>query len=110
MTDSYRSARSTISQAITALEKAEDEASGSQQMLLLDIIEILRDERIKIDTERLAESSETYTALTQEIKQAKQKLDDLTDEVKELIERAEKAAQVAGAFAKLVDFAAKVAA
>ncbi len=110
MTDSYRSARSIISHAITVLEMAEDKASGSQQMILLDIIEILRDERIKIDAQHLAESSEAYTALTQEIKQAKGKLDDLTEEVKDLIKHAETAAQVAGAFAKLVDLAAKVAA
>jgi len=109
MTDSFHDVRQIISQAITLLEKAEDEASGSQQLILLDIIEILRKERIRIDVEGLAESSKAYDALTDEIKQAQGKLDDLTKEVKELIEHAEKAAQVAGAFAKLLDLAAKVA-
>ena len=110
MTESYIEARQVISQAITALEKAEETASGSQQLVLLDILEVLRKERIQIDTAGLADSSGTYAALTGEIKQAKEQLDALTDEIKQLIERAEQAAQVAGAFAKLAQFAAKAAA
>ena len=108
MTETYLEARQIISQAITALEKAEDTASGSQQVVLLDIIEILRMERIKIDTAGLAKSNDTYAALTEEIKQAKEKLDALTEEIKQLIKKAEQAAQVAGALAKLVEFAAKI--
>jgi hypothetical protein len=110
MTDTYTDARQIISRAITAMEKAEDEASGSQQMVLLDIIEILRTERIKIDIAGLAASSKDYKALTDDIKQATKKLDALTEEIKQLIKRAEQAAQVAGALAKLVDFAARIAA
>lgn len=109
MTETYSEARQIISQAITAFEKAEDTASGSQQMVLLDIIDILRRERIKIDTADLAKSNNTYAALTEEIKQAKGKLDALTEEIKQLIKTAEQVAQVVGALAKLVEFAAKIA-
>ncbi len=108
MTETYLEARQIIGQAITALEKAEDTASGSQQKVLLDIIKILRMERIKIDTAGLAKSNDAYAALTEEIKQAKEKLDALTEEIKQLIETAEQAAQVAGALAKLVEIAAKI--
>lgn len=110
MTETNIEARQIISRAIAALEKAEESASGSQQMVLLDILEILRSERIKIDVKGLAESNRTYAALTEEIKQANGKLDALTDEIKQLIENAEQAAQVAGALAKLVQFAARIAA
>lgn len=108
MTETYRKARQTISQAITALEMAEDTASGNQQLALLDIIEVLRVERIKIDTAGLADSNDAYRALTEDIMQAKGKLDALTEEVKQLVKKAEQAAQVAGALAKLVNLAAKV--
>ncbi len=110
MTESYRSARKTISKAITLLEKAEDNASGTQQMVLLDLIEILRKERIKIDAKGLADSGEAYVAATRGIKQAAKKLEALTKEIEQLIKRAEKAAKVTGTLAKLVGLAAKVAA
>jgi len=108
MTYAYKDARQIISEAITALEKAEDTASGSQQLVLLDIIEILRRERIAIDTRNLRDSNLTYVALTTDIKAAKTQLDELTDEIKDVIKRAEQAAQVAGALARLIDFAADV--
>ena len=108
MTETFLDVRKIISQAITALEKAEDSASGSQQVVLLDIIEILRMERIKIDVLGVATSGDTYEPLTQEIKLANGKLNALTDEIEQLIKNAEQAAQVAGAFAKLIDFAAKI--
>ena len=109
MTETYAEVRKTISEAITVLEMAEDKASGSQQLLLLDIIEGLHKERIKIDLDRLAQSNDTYVALTQDIKGTQAKLDELTEEVKELIENAEKVAKVAGVLAKLVKLAARVA-
>ncbi len=110
MTPTYSEARQIISQAITALEKAEDSAPGSQQLVLLDIIEVLRKERIEMDAKKLAESNAPYTALTEDIKAAKGKLDDLSEEIKALIKAAEQAAQVAGALAKLVQLAAKIVA
>jgi hypothetical protein len=108
MATTFSDAREIISQAITALEKAEDFATGQQQLVLLDILEILRKERMQIDVDHLAKSNENYRALTNDIRQAKGKLDALTDEIKALIRAAEQAAQVAGALAKLVQLAASI--
>ena len=108
MTETYLDARQIISQAIEAMEEAQKSASGNDQIVLLDMLEILLMERIEIDTAGLAASNATYAALTDGIKQATKKLDALTDEIKELIKTAEQAAKVAGALAKLVDFAAKI--
>lgn len=110
MTTTFRDARKIISEAITALEKAEDNASGSQQIVLLDLLEILRGERMKIDVQNLAGSDDTYVALTKDIKDAGRKLDELGDEIKAIIEEAEQVAQVVGALARLVRFAAGIAA
>ena len=108
MATTFSDARKIISQAITALEKAEDFATGQQQLVLLDILEMLRKERMQIDVDNLAESNANYDALTNDIKQAKGKLDALTDEIKALIQSAEQTAQVAGALAKLVQLAAGI--
>lgn len=109
MTDTNKNARQTISAAITVFEKAEDTATGAQQLVLLDIIEILRNERIQIDVAGLAESNDVYAGLTDEIKLAKQKLDALTEDIKQLIKTAEQVAQVVGALTRLVQLAASIA-
>jgi hypothetical protein len=109
MTATFSEARQTISQAITAMEKAEDFATGSQQLKLLDIIEDLRKERMRIDADNLMKSNKTYTALTGNMKEAKGKLDKLTSDIKALIRAAEQAAQVAGALTRIIQLAASIA-
>ena len=108
MATTFSNARQIISEAITAMEKAEDFATGQQQLILLDIIQALRMERRKIDIDGLASSNEPYTALTDDIKAAKRELDNLTEEIKSLVAAAEQAAQVAGALARLVQLAASI--
>ncbi|MEH6629820.1 MAG: hypothetical protein V7776_03285 [Halopseudomonas aestusnigri] len=109
MDETYSQARKIISEAITVFEIAEDTAEGYQQLVLLDIIEIFREERKKIDVANLSQSNSVYAALTEGIKSAKVELDKLTAEIKEIIKVAEQAAQVLGALVKVIAFAAKVA-
>ncbi|WP_299617212.1 hypothetical protein [Pelagibius sp.] len=101
MTTTYSEASQAIDDAIAAIQKAQESASGSQQLILLDIVEILLCERIALNVRNLAQSNSTYVALTDGILTANEKLEGLTDDIKELVRAAEHAAQVAGAFARV---------
>lgn len=98
----FQGARQAISNFITVCEKAEDSATGANQIALLQLIDDLRAERMKIDAQGLKDSAAAYTGLTQEIRAAKQKLDELSEEIKRIIAAAEIATQLVGTLARIV--------
>ncbi|GLR79043.1 hypothetical protein HUE56_04420 (plasmid) [Azospirillum oryzae] len=98
----YREAREAISNFITVCEKAEDSAKGAEQTALLQLIDDLRAERMRIDAAELKNSGKAYPGLTEEIRSAKKKLADLSDGVKRIINAAEVATQLIGTLTRIV--------
>lgn len=102
----YAEARAIISNAITILEKAEDSASDEEIILLLDLADLLRQERRRLDIVRLADDAGVYVDAKGALASAADKLKRLSAETRRKIKAAEHTAQAVGALAKLVELTA----